>query len=223
MLVPSESVMSERRNFIMGIMEIFAQLESQGKSSGKPEWLIAGLGNPGLVYENTRHNAGFLTMDYLAEQEQLEINKMKFKSYCADATLAGKRCLILKPQTYMNNSGEAVVQAMQFYKIDISHVIIVFDDISLPVGKLRIRRKGSAGGHNGIKSIIELTGSEDFSRIKLGVGKKPNKNMNLADWVLSKFKEQELTELKKASANAYEALKLIINDETEQAMNLYNA
>lgn len=206
----------------MGIMDIFAQLEKEHKT-GKPEWLIAGLGNPGLVYENTRHNAGFMAMDYLADQEQIQINRMKFKSYCEDTTLAGKRCLILKPQTYMNNSGEAIVQAMQFYKIDIDHVIIVFDDISLPPGKLRIRRKGSAGGHNGIKSIIELTGSEDFTRIKLGVGQKPNKNMNLADWVLSKFKEQEIKSIQTSCANAYECLKLIVNDQTDKAMNLYNA
>lgn len=207
----------------MGIMDIFAQLEKESKTTGKPEWIITGLGNPGLVYEKTRHNAGFMTMDYLAGQEQIQINRMKFKAYCADVTLGGKRCLILKPQTYMNNSGEAVVQAMQFYKIDINHLIVVFDDISLAVGKLRIRRKGSAGGHNGIKSIIELTGSEDFTRIKLGVGQKPNKEMNLADWVLSKFREQELEKMQESCANAYECLKLIVNDETDKAMNLYNA
>lgn len=207
----------------MGIMDIFAQIEKERKTAGKPEWLIVGLGNPGLVYEKTRHNAGFMTMEYLAQQEHIEINKLKFKSYYADLTLAGKRCLVIKPQTYMNNSGEAVVQAMQFYKIDISHVIVVFDDISLAAGKLRIRRKGSAGGHNGIKSIIELTGSEEFARIKLGVGQKPNKNMNLADWVLSKFTEQELEAMQKSCADACEALKLMLNDNTEKAMNLYNA
>ncbi len=207
----------------MGIMDIFAQLEKEKKSVGKPEWLIAGLGNPGLVYEKTRHNAGFMTMDYLAQQEHIEINKFKFKSYYADLSLADTRCLLLKPQTYMNNSGEAVVQAMQFYKIDISHVIVVFDDISLAPGKLRIRRKGSAGGHNGIKSIIELTGSEDFARIKIGVGQKPNKNINLADWVLSKFTEQELEAMQKACGDACEALKLMVTNSTEKAMNLYNA
>ena len=207
----------------MGIMDIFAQLEKEKKSTGKPEWIITGLGNPGLVYEKTRHNAGFMTMDYLAQQEHIEINKFKFKSYYADLSLADTRCLLLKPQTYMNNSGEAVVQAMQFYKIDISHVIIVFDDISLAPGKLRIRRKGSAGGHNGIKSIIELTGSEDFARIKIGVGQKPNKNINLADWVLSKFTEQELEAMQKACGDACEALKLMVTNSTEKAMNLYNA
>ncbi len=207
----------------MGIMDIFAQLESQRKPAGKPEWIIAGLGNPGLVYEKTRHNAGFIAMDFLAQKEQIQINRMKFKAYCGDVTLGEHRCLLLKPQTYMNNSGEAVAEAMQFYKIDISHLIVVFDDISLAPGKLRIRRKGSAGGHNGIKSIIELTGSENFSRIKLGVGQKPNKNMNLADWVLSKFSEQELEEMQKSAGNACEALKLIVDSQTDKAMNLYNA
>ena len=168
----------------MGIMDIFAKLEQENTTGrGKPEFLIVGLGNIGMTYENTRHNAGFMAIDTLAEQEHIQVNRMKFKGYVGDVTLNGKRCLLLKPSTYMNNSGEAVVQAMQFYKIDIDHVIVIFDDISLDVGKLRIRRKGSAGGHNGIKSIIELTGSEDFARIKLGVGAKPHKNMNLADWV----------------------------------------
>lgn len=207
----------------MGIMDIFAQLEQNKPSAGKPEWLIIGLGNPGMVYEKTRHNAGFMAIDTLAGQEQIQVNRMKFKAYCADTTLAGQRCLLLKPQTYMNNSGESVVQAMQFYKIDISHIIILYDDISLPAGKLRIRRKGSAGGHNGIKSIIELTGSEDFARIKLGVGKKPNKNMNLADWVLSKFTETELTQMQTSCENACECLKLMLNAQTDKAMNLYNA
>lgn len=209
----------------MGIMDIFAKLEAERGTSagGKPEWLIAGLGNPGMVYENTRHNAGFMALDTLAEQEHVQINRMKFKGYCTDLTLSDKRCLLLKPQTYMNNSGEAVVQAMQFYKIDISHVIVLFDDISLAPGKLRIRRKGSAGGHNGIKSIIELTGSENFARIKLGVGAKPNPNMNLADWVLSKFTEQEREAMQKSCANACECLKLMVNGQTDKAMSDYNS
>lgn len=207
----------------MGIMDIFAQLEKNSPSGGKPEWLIVGLGNPGMVYENTRHNAGFMAVDALAAAEQIQVNRMKFKGYTGDVTLAGKRCLLLKPNTYMNNSGEAVVQAMQFYKLDISHVIVVYDDISLPPGKLRIRRKGSAGGHNGIKSIIELTGSEDFLRIKLGVGAKPHKNMDLADWVLSKFRPEELKEMEASCQNAVECLRLMVNDKTDQAMNQFNA
>ncbi len=207
----------------MGIMDIFAQLEKTSPSGGKPEWLIVGLGNPGMVYENTRHNAGFMALDALAKEEQIKIDRMKFKGYVGDVTLAGKRCLLLKPGTYMNNSGEAVVQAMQFYKFDMAHVIVVYDDISLPSGKLRIRRKGSAGGHNGIKSIIELTGSEEFLRIKLGVGAKPRKDMDLADWVLSKLRPGEMEQMQQSCANAAACLRLMVNGKTDQAMNQYNA
>ena len=207
----------------MGIMDIFAQLEQSRPAGGKPEWLIVGLGNPGMQYENTRHNAGFMALDCTAKEEGVKIDRLKFKGYIGDAVISGKRCLLLKPQTYMNNSGEAVAAAMQFYKLDISHVIVLFDDISLAPGKLRIRRKGSAGGHNGIKSIIELTGSEDFPRIKLGVGAKPRKEMDLADWVLSKFKPDEQKLMEQSAANAYECLKLMVNDKTTEAMNQYNA
>ena len=207
----------------MGIMDIFAQLEQSSPAGGKPEWLIVGLGNPGLQYENTRHNAGFMALDKTAAEEHVQVTKYKFKGYIGEAVIAGKRCLLLKPQTFMNKSGEAVVAAMQFYKLDPAHLIVMFDDISLAPGKLRIRRKGSAGGHNGIKSIIELTGSEDFARIKLGVGAKPNKNMDLADWVLSKFRPEERKEMELSAANAYECLKLMVNDKTDEAMNKYNA
>lgn len=207
----------------MGIMDIFAELEKKSPAGGKPEWLIVGLGNPGMQYETTRHNAGFMAIDHIAAEEHCEVKKYKFKGYVGEASVAGKRCLLLKPQTYMNNSGEAVVAAMQFYKLDIDHVIVIFDDISLEPGKLRIRRKGSAGGHNGIKSIIELTGTEDFSRIKLGVGAKPHKGMDLADWVLSKFKPDELKQLAAATADAYACVKLMVNDKTTEAMNAYNA
>ena len=139
----------------MGIMDIFAQLEQSSPAGGKPEWLIVGLGNPGMQYENTRHNAGFMALDKTAAEEHVGVTKYKFKGYVGEAAIAGRRCLLLKPQTFMNKSGEAVVAAMQFYKLDADHLIVMFDDISLAPGKLRIRRKGSAGGHNGIKSIIE--------------------------------------------------------------------
>ncbi|MCR5718297.1 MAG: aminoacyl-tRNA hydrolase [Oscillospiraceae bacterium] len=207
----------------MGIMDVFAQLEKSSGAGGKPEFLIAGLGNPGMQYENTRHNAGFITLDHIAAAEQITITKYKFKSYIGDGTIAGKRCLLLKPQTYMNNSGEAVTAAMQFYKLDPEHLIVLSDDISLAPGKLRIRRKGSAGGHNGIKSIIELTGSEDFARIKLGVGAKPNKSMDLADWVLSKFRPEEKKALDEAAAHACECIRLMVQGKTDEAMNRYNA
>ena len=133
-----------------------------------------GLGNPGPKYEYTRHNAGFLTINTLAQKLGVQIDRMKFKSLCADAMMGGKRVLLMKPQTFMNNSGEAVREAMNFYKIPPENILVIFDDISLPVGKLRIRPKGSAGGHNGIKSIIQHSGSENFPRVKVGVGAKPN-------------------------------------------------
>ena len=207
----------------MGIMDVFAQLEKSAGAGGKPEYLIVGLGNPGMQYENSRHNAGFITLDHIAAEEQIQVTRFKFKAYIGDGTIAGKRCLLLKPQTYMNKSGEAVEAAMQFYKFDMEHVIVIFDDISLAPGKLRIRRKGSAGGHNGIKNIIELTGSEDFARIKMGVGAKPNKSMDLADWVLSKFKPDERKALDEAAANACECVKLMVQGRTDEAMNKYNA
>ncbi|MBQ8926644.1 MAG: aminoacyl-tRNA hydrolase [Oscillospiraceae bacterium] len=206
----------------MGIMEIFAQLEKNSTPAGKPRWLIAGLGNPGMVYEHTRHNAGFMALDALAAQEHVKIDRMKFRGLCTDVTLGTQRCLLLKPQTYMNNSGESVAAAMQFYKLTPAQLIVVFDDISLDPGRLRIRRKGSDGGHNGIKSIIALTGTEEFARIKLGVGKKPHKEMDLADWVLSKFREEEQKALDEACSNACAALKLMVEGKTTEAMNLYN-
>ena len=208
----------------MGIMDIFAQLEKESAARhGKPEWLIVGLGNPGMQYENTRHNAGFLAIDTLAAEENVKIDRLRFKGYTGDVTLGDQRCLLLKPQTYMNNSGEAVVQALQFYKLDTDHLIVMFDDISLAPGKLRIRRKGSAGGHNGIKSIIELTGSEDFARIKLGVGAKPRKEMDLADWVLSKFRPEEKEPMQEACKKAAACLRLMVEGKTTEAMNQYNS
>ena len=136
----------------MSIFDLFKQVES-ASPAGPPEYLIVGLGNPGLEYAQTRHNAGFMTLDLLAEREHAEIKRMKFKSLCGDAVIAGKRCLLMKPTTYMNNSGQAVAEAMQFYKLPIDHIIVVYDDISLEPSRLRIRRKGSDGGHNGLKSV----------------------------------------------------------------------
>ncbi len=208
----------------MGIMDIFAQLSASSQTAGgKLEFLLVGLGNPGMTYENTRHNAGFMTLDALAKAHSTDIMRMKFKAYCGDAVLGGRKCLLLKPNTYMNNSGEAVVEAMQFYKLDMDHVIVIYDDISLDVGKLRIRRKGSDGGHNGIKSIIALTGSQDFARIKIGVGKKPHKDYDLAKWVLSKFTDDEMKLMETSCKNACECLELMVNGKTDTAMNRYNA
>lgn len=206
----------------MSIFDLFKQVESAAPA-GPPEYLIVGLGNPGLEYAQTRHNAGFMTLDLLAEREHAEIKRMKFKSLCGDAVIAGKRCLLMKPTTYMNNSGQAVAEAMQFYKLPIDHIIVVYDDISLEPSRLRIRRKGSDGGHNGIKSIIYLTGEDTFPRIKLGVGKKPRPDYNLADWVLSRFTKEELEQMHIAAEHACESIALMVNGKIEEAMNRYNA
>lgn len=206
----------------MSIFDLFKQVESAAPA-GPPEYLIVGLGNPGLEYAQTRHNAGFMTLDLLAEREHTEIKRMKFKSLCGDAVIAGKRCLLMKPTTYMNNSGQAVAEAMQFYKLPIDHIIVVYDDISLEPSRLRIRRKGSDGGHNGIKSIIYLTGEDTFPRIKLGVGKKPRPDYNLADWVLSRFTKEEMEQLHIAAEHACESIALMVNGKIEEAMNRYNA
>lgn len=206
----------------MSIFDLFRQVESAAPA-GPPEYLIVGLGNPGLEYAQTRHNAGFMTLDLLAEREHTEIKRMKFKSLCGDAVIAGKRCLLMKPTTYMNNSGQAVAEAMQFYKLPIDHIIVVYDDISLEPSRLRIRRKGSDGGHNGIKSIIYLTGEDTFPRIKLGVGKKPRPDYNLADWVLSRFTKEELEQMHIAAEHACESIALMVNGKIDEAMNRYNA
>lgn len=204
-------------------MSLFEKWKTNRSPSGAPEFLIVGLGNPGPKYEFTRHNAGFLCMDLLAQQLGVKIDRIKFKSVVADVAIEGSRCILMKPQTFMNNSGEAVRDAANFYKIPPEHIIILFDDISLPPGKLRIRRKGSDGEHNGIKSILYLLGSDQFPRIKLGVGAKPRPDYDLADWVLSTFQKDELSRMKEAMEKACEAVPLLVREETDRAMNLYNS
>ena len=193
------------------------------KPSGGVDYLIVGLGNPGSEYEATRHNAGFIVVDMLAEKLGCGLTKLKFKSLYGTADIGGKKCLILKPQTFMNNSGEAVRDAAAFYKIPAENIIVVSDDISLDVGRLRIRRKGSDGGHNGLKSIIYLLNSDNFARIKVGVGKKPHPDYDLAAWVLSRFKNDEVDNLKKAAENACDAIKLMVEGKTDMAMNKFNS
>lgn len=193
------------------------------KSVGAPEFLVVGLGNPEKKYNLTRHNSGFLCVDELAEKHQFKISKLKFKAVIADTVINSHRVIVMKPQTYMNNSGEAVKEAATFYKIPNERIIVIFDDISLDVGKLRIKRKGSDGGHNGIKSIIAQTGSSDFPRIKLGVGKKPHPDYDLAAWVLSEFKKDEEKPLKEAIDNACCAVELMLDGKIDEAMNRYNS
>lgn len=190
---------------------------------GKIEYIIAGLGNPGPKYAKTRHNAGFMAIDLLAQKYGFEVKKSKFQALIADEMIGDKRCLIMKPQTMMNNSGEAIYEAASYYDIPDENIIILYDDISLDVGKTRIRRKGSAGGHNGIKSIINCIGSEEFPRVKIGVGKKPNANYDLVSWVLGDFPKDVMDDLNSALSNSIEATKLIVNDDIDKAMNLYNS
>ncbi|MDE6539404.1 MAG: aminoacyl-tRNA hydrolase [Ruminococcus sp.] len=207
----------------MSIFDVFDKIShNTTQSTGSPEYIIAGLGNFGMQYDNTRHNAGFSVVDMLAKQYGTEINRMRFKGMTAEITIEGFKCLLLKPTTYMNNSGESIVQAMEFYKLDVDNLIVVCDDISLDCGKIRIRRKGSHGGHNGLRSIIDLTGRDDFQRIKVGVGKKPHPDYDLAKWVLGKFRPADLEKMKISAENACEALKLMVLDETDEAMNKYN-
>lgn len=189
---------------------------------GKFSFMVVGLGNPGIQYENTRHNAGFMAIDALAENYHIRIDRARFHAYCGEGDIEGERVLLLKPQTYMNNSGKAVNEAMRFYKIPATRVLLLFDDISLPVGGLRVRRNGSAGGQNGVKDIIALTGSTAFPRIKLGIGQKPHPAYDLADWVLSRFTKSELEMMKNTAKIAADAAALIVTGDIEQAMNRYS-
>ncbi len=207
----------------MSIFDIFDKISAENKAKGGIEYIIAGLGNPGMEYDGTRHNAGFFTVDMLAEQYGVELNRMNFKGKIAEVNISDKHCLLLKPTTYMNNSGESVVQAMEFYKIPIENLIVIYDDISLVPGKLRIRRKGSHGGHNGVRSIIELTGHDDFPRIKMGVGKKPHPDYDLAKWVLGKFRKEDAEKFRLAAQNACECVKLMVAGKTDDAMNKFNS
>lgn len=185
-------------------------------------FVIAGLGNPDKRYEKTRHNIGFDVIDALADEHGISVTDKKFKALTGSGVINGIKVLLVKPQTYMNNSGESIAEVMNFYKLDMEEdFLVVFDDISLAPGNLRIRLKGSAGGHNGIKSIISCTGTQDFMRIKVGVGEKPA-GWDLADHVLSRFDEEQRKQADAAIKEAVEAIPLMICGETDQAMNLYN-
>ncbi len=202
---------------------MFNRFKKNTVSVGTPEFIVVGLGNPDRKYTLTRHNSGFLCIDMLAEKLGFQVNRLKFKSLMGDVTINGHRCIVLKPQTYMNNSGEAVRECASFYKIPPERIIVIYDDISLDVGKLRIRRKGTDGGHNGIKSIIYHLNSDQFPRIKVGCGKKPHPDYDLADWVLSEFKKDEQALLKPALENACGAIELLLENNIDKAMNLYNS
>ena len=185
-------------------------------------WLVVFLGNPGLKYTDTRHNAGFMTGDALSKSLGVSINRARFQALVAECMIGDERVLLMKPQTYMNLSGDAAIQAVNFYKIPPEHVLVVSDEISLPIGRLRVRTKGSAGGHNGLKSLIERLGTEDFPRIRLGVGAPPHPDYDMADWVLSVFRDQDAEDMAKAAARAAEAVVCYISEGPDKAMNKFN-
>lgn len=183
-------------------------------------YVIVGLGNPGRKYENTRHNIGFITLDYLAQKHKIIINKIKHKALIGEGTIEGKKVIFVKPQTYMNLSGQSVREVMHYYKEDIRNLIVIFDDIDIEVGKIRIRKKGSAGTHNGMRSIIYDLMSDEFPRIRIGIGKNPERK--LTHYVLGKFEEEEKDAIRTAVKNAASAIETLVIESIDKAMNEYN-
>ena len=190
--------------------------------TGGISWIVVFLGNPGQRYEDSRHNVGFRTGDALAEKLGVRINRSRFRALTAQGKAGGQTVLLMKPQTYMNLSGDAVGEAMRFYRVPLDHVLTVSDDVSLPVGKLRIRRGGSAGGHNGLKDIIGKCGGDGFPRVKIGVGEKPHPDCDMADWVLSSFSGKDRETIAEAEKQAADAVLCVIDKGVDEAMNRYN-
>lgn len=218
-----------KKTLVMSIFDAFARLEAEKKektaaaAASAPSWLIVGLGNPDKKYDRTRHNTGFICVDQMAAQLGTPIIRKKFDAMTAEAKIAGERVLLMKPQTFMNLSGVAVEKAASFYKIPPEHILVIFDDISLPVGKLRIRKKGSHGGHNGIRNIIDYLQSDAFPRIKVGVGAKPHPDYDLAAWVLSSYTEDEMKAIKEVADKCLAISEMIIKGQFEAAMSKYNS
>lgn len=205
------------------IFELFKKISSDGNTKREPiSHIVVGLGNPGDKYFTTRHNAGFLTMDYIAQKYSARIDRAKFKALCGEAAIAGKSVLLMKPQTFMNNSGEAVAEAAKFYKIAPENIVVICDDVNLEVARLRVRRKGSDGGQNGMKSIINHLGSDAFPRIKVGVGQKPHPDYDLASWVLSEFGEEDKKKLFDSFLVICDGLEKILAGDVDGAMQLCN-
>ena len=192
------------------------------KKQSPLSWLIVFLGNPGARYENTRHNAGFMTADVIEKKTGVKINKAKFNALTTTATFGGCNVFLIKPQTFMNLSGNPAKQAMNYYKVPLSNLIVVSDDVTMPAGKLRIRRGGSSGGHNGLKDIIAKCGGEDFPRIKIGVGSPPHKDYEMYEWVLSKLTGEDESIIKNAALHAADALEIIVSGNIDKAMAVYN-
>ena len=185
-------------------------------------WIVVFLGNPGIKYNGTRHNAGFMACDAVERDLGVNLNKLRFKALTATVSIGGEKVLLMKPQTYMNLSGEAVVQAVKFYKVAPEHVIVVSDEVALPIGKMRIRKSGSAGGHNGLKNIIALLGTDAFPRIRMGVGSPPHPDYDMADWVLGVFRNQDAADMAELAKRVSAAIQCYITEGADRAMNVYN-
>ena len=205
------------------IFDLFKQISSSsGTSTGAVEYLLVGLGNPGKEYERTRHNAGFMALDYIAGRCGARLDRAKFSALVGEADINGKRVLLMKPQTYMNSSGEAVSAAAKFYKIAPENIIVISDDVSLDVGRVRVRRKGSHGGQKGLKSIQECLGTENYQRIKIGVGAKPHPDYDMAAWVLSTFDVKDMESISENYPRIYDGLCKMLEGNTEEAMQICN-
>ncbi len=203
------------------IFDLFKKIESSGTSQPITH-IIVGLGNIGKEYEGTRHNVGFMAIDHIAKKLGVKIDRVKFNAYIAESTLGGKRVLLMKPTTYMNLSGVAISEAAKFYKIAPENILVLCDEISFEPGLFRIRRKGSAGGHNGLKSVIASLSSDNFPRIKIGVGQKPSPDYDLVNWVLGKFGKEAAEALESRFDDIYSSAELILMDKCEEAMNKYS-
>ena len=207
------------------IFDLFAKISKENTTKAKApiEWMVVGLGNPGRDYVTTRHNAGFLAMDILARKRGVVCDRSRFKAMTAECEIAGKGVLLMLPQTFMNLSGEAGREAAQFYKIPAEHILVISDDINLEIGRMRLRTSGSDGGQKGLRSIIYLRGFDNVPRLRIGVGKKPHPDMELADWVLSRFTDPELKQLEKLMVIAAECVELYIGGKQDEAVRLCNA
>ncbi len=206
------------------IFDLFRQIASKKtENTGAVEWIVVGLGNPGEEYRNTRHNAGFLTIDAIADSLGVHIDRMRFHALTAEASLAGKKVLLLKPMTLMNASGTAVTEAAHFYKIPLERILVISDDINLDVARLRLRPSGSDGGQRGLKSIIACFGSNAFPRLRVGVGAKPHPDYDLASWVLSTFSKEELSALSSAAPTARAGIEKILSGDFDGAVQLCNS
>lgn len=205
------------------IFELFSKIKStENTATGAVSFIAVGLGNPGDKYAGTRHNAGFMAIDAIAKEKNVKLDRAQFKSLTAKCEINGKSVLLMKPATYMNLSGQAVIEALNFYKLTPKDIVVFSDDVNLELGKLRIRQGGSDGGQKGLRSIIELLGSDDFCRVRIGVGSKPHPDYDMADWVLSRFTAQEMEKINVACERCRDALPYISVGDIQKAMGLYN-